>query len=80
MGKLLVDVLSTEDRGLIGFTENGEEISLSAPNAKCCVEKDMELIIKNSSDNLYFHFKKEEYPLVACRENFLAYNFYTERK
>ncbi len=31
MGKLLVQVMSTNDRGLVEFTEKGEEVPLSAP-------------------------------------------------
>ncbi|MDD5191532.1 MAG: hypothetical protein PHH54_02685 [Candidatus Nanoarchaeia archaeon] len=31
MGHKLIDIMSTDDRGLIGFTEIGEEVQLNAP-------------------------------------------------
>ena len=31
MGHKLIDVMSTSDKGLIGFTKIGEEVPLSAP-------------------------------------------------
>jgi len=37
MGELLVDVLSTNDRGIVGFTEDGREIPLSAPTSSCYI-------------------------------------------
>jgi len=31
MGQILIDVLTLKEEGLVGFTENGEEVPLNAP-------------------------------------------------
>ncbi len=55
--KLLIDVMSTNDKGLIGFTETGEEVPLSAPKAG--VEVDFAQRVYDLSSGEVEHIKKE---------------------
>lgn len=88
MGQLLIDVISTDDRGLIGFTEIGEEVPLSAPKAGAIIEDflgcgrteipmNIERKIKKSDDKTYFYF---ENLIEGNGINIQPYNLYTRRK
>ena len=88
MGQKLVDVMSTNDRGLVGFTKNGEEVPLSAPKAGAIIEDvlscgkteipmNIRRKIKESDDKTYFYF---ENLIKGNGINIQPYNLYTRRK
>jgi hypothetical protein len=90
MGQLLKKVISTEDRGLIGITENNEEIPLSAPNPKIYVanhsknqdplflsENAKAILIQTSRSVIYYAFEKMR---IEMGLSLMPYNVYTKRK
>ena len=87
MGHKLIDVMSTDEKGLIGFTEIGEEVLLSAPRAGAIVEEflgggkteipiNIERKIKGSNDKTYFYFEN----LITANGAYIQpYNTYIKR-
>ena len=77
MAQLLKEVKSTNDKGLVGITEAGEEVALSAPKPGAWILSKDELI-KKVDDKFYIHFGDEIGGAYASKT--ITYNLYTRRK
>lgn len=86
MGKLLTDVLILKDEGLVGFTEDGEQVPLNVPEPNACVwesnkEEVMKIVndrIESSNNKTYFHLGQGKSTLDGF---FIQpYNIYTLRE
>lgn len=72
MAQELTDVLTLEKEGLVGFTENGEQVPLTHVLTRPIPQSDKELIIKILGDNEYAFFKE-------INEKKLSYSLYERR-
>ena len=91
MGKLLIDVLTLEKEGLVGFTEIGEQVPLSTPKLgvwisehdvkDCVTQKDFvnatAELIKNLDEDSYFELGKIRLKIGVF---LMPYNVYTRRE
>jgi hypothetical protein len=89
MGRLLVDVLRLKDEGLVGFTENGEQILLGditldvyegrvlSPGIDVSLffDERIQSILERTSNNAYIKIEKD-----SKDKNSLHYKFYNIRK
>lgn len=71
-GKMLVDVLTLKKDGLVGFTEEGEQVPLNLPILfTTLLEWDKEKLVKLLSDEAYVYFpdaiKRDIYNRIYTR-------------
>lgn len=89
MGQLLIDVLTLEKEGLVGFTEIGEQVPLSTPNLGVWAYHHLAIgkaeeefmnrvlnLIKKSDEKAYFKLGKAMFDMDTL---LMAYNVYRRR-
>jgi hypothetical protein len=76
-GKILVDVLNLEKEGLVGFTEEGKQVSLNKPITICSLDN-FEGILEILGDNSYIKRGKLVYSSLGYNP-FMEGKVYTTR-
>lgn len=76
MRNLLNEVLSTNDKGLIGFTETGEEVFLSAPKPLTINYSEINSFLRTLPENTYAQISERTKNLT---EEIVVCNPYTRR-
>jgi hypothetical protein len=86
MGHLLRNVISTNDKGLIGITTKGEEVALSAPKSNFFISIRTLNYVKETKAKVLQRLKDTEYVRFGTKKNtdrhqvIVPYDVFGQRK